>query len=97
MIDDVEKRKIDVALLWGPYAGYFSQHNSDVEITPILSDAKQPDIPFIYGISIATRKEDVVLMTKINQTLKEKKDEIGKLLQSYGVPTIKANEVPFNS
>ena len=97
MIDDVEKRKIDVALLWGPYAGYFSQHKSDVEITPILSDARQPDIPFIYGISIATRKEDVALMVKINQTLIEKKDEIGKLLQTYAVPKTKTNEVPLNS
>jgi len=97
MIRDVEKRKIDIALLWGPYAGYFSHRRNDVEITPILFDVMQPDIPFVYGISVATRKEDVELMSKINQSLQERKSEVRAILKTFGVPMIEVNEVPLNS
>ena len=92
MVKDVELKKIDVALMWGPYAGFFSRHKKDIVITPILSDDKMPDIPFIYEISVATRKEDADLMTKINAILSSRKIEVGSIIKDYGIPIIKAGE-----
>lgn len=90
IIDSLAKGSIDVALVWGPLAGYFVKRSGvPMTMTP-LPDKDSPDLPFAYGVAIGTRRADRELRALIDDILVRKKPEIDKILMEYNVPTIGA-------
>ncbi|MBK5187503.1 MAG: substrate-binding domain-containing protein [Gemmatimonadaceae bacterium] len=88
IIDSLAKGKIDVALVWGPIAGYFAKMSGvPMTLTP-LPDFDSPDLPFAYGVTIGTRRSDRELRTLVDDILVRKKPEIDKILMEYNVPTV---------
>ena len=80
--------KIDVAIVWGPLAGYFAKR-SGVPMTLVpLPDSDSPELPFAYDVAIGTRRADKELKAKLDEILVRKKPEIDKILQEYNVPTV---------
>lgn len=79
--------KVDVAVAWGPLAGYFAQHSSvPLEITPIAGDPRHPDLPFHFDIGIGVRNGNAALKETLNSELDKLQPQIEQLLRSYGVP-----------
>jgi len=88
IIDSLAKGSIDVALVWGPLAGYFAKRSGvPMTMTP-LPDRDSPDLPFAYGVAIGTRRADHELRSLIDNILVQKKPEIDKILMEYNVPTV---------
>jgi mxaJ protein len=88
IIDSLAKGTIDVALVWGPLAGYFAKRSGvPMTMTP-LPDQDSPDLPFAYGVAIGTRRADRELRALIDNILEQKKPEIDKILMEYNVPTV---------
>jgi mxaJ protein len=88
IIDSLAKGNIDVALVWGPIAGYFAKRSGvPMTLTP-LPDSDSPDLPFAYDVAIGTRRADRELRTLIDEILVRKKPEIEKILVEYNVPTV---------
>jgi mxaJ protein len=88
IIDSLAKGKIDVALVWGPLAGYFAKKSGvPMTLTP-LPDADSPDLPFAYGVAIGTRRSDRELRSLVDDILVKKKPEIDRILMEYNVPTV---------
>jgi mxaJ protein len=88
IIEALAQGKIDVAIVWGPLAGYFAKR-AGVPMTFVpLPDADSPDLPFAYDVAIGTRRADKELKAKIDEILVRKKPEIDKILQEYNVPTV---------
>jgi mxaJ protein len=86
LIDAVEKKDVDVAIVWGPVAGYFAQHQSaPLDIVPVSPDHFGL-VPFSYEMGMAVRKRDLALRDRLNQVIASKSKEIRAILVSYGVP-----------
>jgi mxaJ protein len=87
IIDAVIAGDVDLAVAWGPLAGYFARHAPvPLEIVPVSPEVDPPGLRFAFDISLAVRPDDVVLKQELEAILREKKPEIDRLLQEYGVP-----------
>jgi mxaJ protein len=90
LIDDLAKGDIDVAILWGPLAGYYVK-NSKVPLEMRLIpeyDKKNIKGKEFWNISMATRHKDKELMKLINGAIERNRDKIAKILDDYGIPTV---------
>jgi mxaJ protein len=86
LLDALGKNEIDVALVWGPFAGYFAPHEPvklDVQpVTPPHDGA----VPFTFGISVAVRKGDTARLDELQRALTAKQKEIDAILRDFHVP-----------
>lgn len=89
LIKAVSDGKVDVAIAWGPLAGYFSRHSEiPLNITPVAEDSKNPNLPFRFDIGIGVRPGNVALREKLDQEILRRRSEITQILSAYGVPQI---------
>ncbi|MBM4257683.1 MAG: quinoprotein dehydrogenase-associated putative ABC transporter substrate-binding protein [Deltaproteobacteria bacterium] len=89
IIKAVADGEVNVAIVWGPIAGYFAQKQSvPLTITPVPTEASLPTLPFAYRIALGVRRGDTQLREKLNDLLNRKSQEINKILTEYGVPII---------
>ena len=79
----LEKGEIDLALMWGPVAGFENktQHQSRWQVLPISGESLGGQV------AIAVSKEKPQLKDQINKALEELKPEIQQLTLKYGFPT----------
>ncbi|MBD0372123.1 MAG: quinoprotein dehydrogenase-associated putative ABC transporter substrate-binding protein [Pyrinomonadaceae bacterium] len=89
IIEAVAKGEIDVAVVWGPTAGYFAKRQkSSLEVVPVKPEIDQPFLPFVYDISVGVRRNEQPFRERIEQILRERRPEIQNLLKQYGVPEV---------
>jgi mxaJ protein len=89
LIKAVEDRQVDVAIAWGPLAGYFSNHSHvPLQITPIPDDPAEPDLPFHFDIGIGVRKGDTRLQETLNAEVVRLRPQIQQILRNYGIPQL---------
>ncbi len=87
LIDAVARGEIDVAIAWGPLAGYFTKRASvPLKIVPVSPEVDPPSLPFAFDICLGVRKEDKTLLDELDVILERRKKEIDRLLRDYGVP-----------
>ncbi len=90
LIDAVANGQIDVAIVWGPFAGYFAkQENAALDIVPV-EPATFFAIPFTYDIAAGVRKSDGELRTRIDNAIASESAAIQRILDRYGVPQVRA-------
>jgi mxaJ protein len=86
IIDAVAHGEIDVALAWGPLAGYFANREPvPLRIDPV-TPAEDPRWPMSYDIAMGVRKGNEALLGNINASLKREQRAIRAILRSYHVP-----------
>jgi len=87
IIDAVAKGDVDVALVWGPLAGYFAQRSAvPLRIEPVTPWLDQAQWPMVYDISVGVRRDEPGLRKAIEAVLEKEKPTIDALLRDYGVP-----------
>lgn len=91
LIRAVVDGKVDVAIVWGPLAGYFAQRSSlPLDVTPIEADPKNPALPMVFGIAIGVRTRDEELRRQLDAALLRRRPQIQRVLASYGIPQVNA-------
>jgi quinoprotein dehydrogenase-associated probable ABC transporter substrate-binding protein len=89
IIDAVADGSIDVALVWGPFAGYFAKaHGVELRVEPVAADARQPDLAFVFPMAMAVRKSDIALRDRLQAAIDRHQTEIAAILADYGIPTV---------
>ena len=89
LIKAVEKGDIDLALVWGPIAGYFARFSPvPLIVSPIEGDSSNPNLPLSFDIAAGVRKEDDMLKHQLDSELQRRRTEIQHLLVSYGIPQL---------
>lgn len=89
IINAVASGEVDVAIVWGPIAGYFAKKQATLlTLTPVPQDASSPTLPLSYKIALGVRPKDTALQTKLDQALQQKTSDIRRILQDYGVPLL---------
>jgi mxaJ protein len=89
IVEAVAKGDVDVAIVWGPQAGFFAaQQSVPLEITPVRPIADGP-VPFTFEISLGVRRNDVHFRDQLDRILQRHRVDIDNLLADYHVPVIR--------
>ena len=84
----VARGEVDVALVWGPLAGYFASLSAVAlriePVTPTLDDSQWP---MAYDISMGVRRDEADLQASVETILEKDAAAINAILKEFGVPT----------
>jgi mxaJ protein len=87
IVEAVARGEVDVAIVWGPLAGYFAARQPvPMSIVPVSPQIDLPFLPFVYDISMGVRREDTLLRVELETIMERRKPEIDSILDAYGVP-----------
>jgi quinoprotein dehydrogenase-associated probable ABC transporter substrate-binding protein len=90
IIDAVAGGAIDVAIAWGPMAGYFARRQPvPLELTPVSPQIDLPFLPFVFDISMGVRRGEEGFRGEIEQAIDRNRPAIDRILDEYGVPRIR--------
>jgi mxaJ protein len=88
IVEAVAKDDVDVAMVWGPLAGYFAgREKVPLSITPV-SPQNDPHLPFAFDISIGVARRASDLRDEIDAVLARRKAEVDRLLEGYHLPRV---------
>ena len=87
MIEAVARGDIDVAVAWGPLAGYYgTRQDVPLAIVPVSPQIDLPFLPFVYDIAVGVRRGEDAFRAEIDEVLVKRKADIARILEEYGVP-----------
>ena len=95
IIDAVASGKVDVAIVWGPAAGYFVQRQS-VPLVMVPVPSGPGDLPFAFDISMGVKPGNTTLLATLERVIDTKRVAIERILTDYNVPLLerKATKKP---
>jgi mxaJ protein len=87
---DLAAGKIDVAIVWGPIAGFFAQRvkTPTLAVVPMKSE---PGVKFDYEMAMGVRYGEREWKQQIEGLIESKRPEIEAILKTYGVPVVDAS------
>lgn len=89
IIEAVASGDVDMAVVWGPLAGYFAARQKvALRITLVEPRIDGPQLPMIYDISMGVRHEDEALRGEVDAALAKHRAEINAILAQYGMPRL---------
>lgn len=87
ILQALERGEIDVAIVWGPFAGYFARRApSPLTIVPVTPSKDVSGQLFAFDIAMGVRRTDSTLARTLDSLLVREKPAIQKILSDYGVP-----------
>jgi len=87
IMDAVAKGEIDVAIVWGPVAGYFAGREIvPLKVALVTPQNDGPRVPMVFDINMGVRRDDPTLRDEINAALSKLRPKIDAVLANYGVP-----------
>jgi len=87
MMKDLLAGDIDVAVLWGPLAGYYAKQSKEpLTVVPLTQEASGP--PMIYRMAMGVRPSDQQWKRRLNQAIQENQASINHILLGFGVPLL---------
>lgn len=87
IVNAVAKKDIDVAIVWGPLAGYFAGRSAvPLAVLPLAERDSLSDLPFRFDIAMGVRRRERGLRDSLQAVLDRKAPEIQAILKEYGVP-----------
>jgi len=86
MLDD----KVDITMIWGPFAGYFLREHAQGKLAmlPMSAESQQGEMKFNYNIAMAVRYGEKEWKQQVNRFIVEQRDAIRGVLEDYGVPLV---------
>jgi len=90
IIDAVARGDVDIAIVWGPLAGYFAPRESvSLAIVPLPDSVDRTGLPMAYDIAMGVRRSDrAALGQQLNDIISRRQAEIGRILEEYHVPML---------
>jgi quinoprotein dehydrogenase-associated probable ABC transporter substrate-binding protein len=83
---------LDVAIVWGPFAGFFARRQKvPLAVVPVEPGAGSPRIPFVYDIAMGVRPGEDAFRNELEGVIDRRRRDIQEILQQFGVPLIDVN------
>jgi len=87
IIKGVINKDVDIAIVWGPLAGYYVKRSPvPLAMIPLAERDSLSDYPFRFNIAMGVRRRDRELRDSLNRVLETKAPEIRAILKQYAVP-----------
>jgi mxaJ protein len=90
-VDAVRRGEVDVAIAWGPIAGYAARQPGPPLALSAVADTDQ-SLRFTFDIAMAVRRQDETLAAKLDAAIERQSSEIARILDAYGVPRATTSE-----
>ena len=88
LLDDLVAGTVDVAVAWGPLAGWAARTSSTpLELVPLEDE---PGVPLSFDISMGVAKGNEELKGRLEAAIDRRRAEIRAILEEYGVPLVPA-------
>jgi len=89
IVNAVARKKVDLAIAWGPLAGYYAKSATvPLVLTPLPAKDSLSDFPFQYNIGIAVRRADKEFKDSLNAVLTRRQPEVQAILKEYAIPLL---------
>jgi len=89
IIDAVARGDVDVAIAWGPMAGYWAKRSPiPLKLVPVQPQIDLPFLPFVFDIGMGVRHGDTTFRASLQSVLTRRRPEIRRILDEYRVPQI---------
>ncbi len=89
IIDAVEDGDVDVAVVWGPMAGYFAALGSKpLTVDPVEPMGDGTDLPMAFYVSMGVRRGDNALLQRLDDSLERNRAAVSAILADYHVPLL---------
>jgi mxaJ protein len=89
LIQAVAHGDVDLAIAWGPLAGYFARRSAvPLDLVPVSPEIDPPALPFAFDIAAGVRRGDHAMRDRIQGALDRHRAEIHDILENYGVPLL---------
>lgn len=85
-VQEVVDGKLDVAGVWGPFAGWLKAEGAPLTLQP--TNLMDGVFPMEFELAIGMRKTDAVTKFAIENAMNAHRDEIRRILDEYGVPLV---------
>lgn len=87
IVEAVANKEVDLAIVWGPLAGYFAQKSKvPLTVVPLAERDSLSDFPFRFNIAMGVRRRDTELKDSLDALLTRKGPEIQAILKQFHVP-----------
>ena len=92
VVQAVERGEVDVALVWGPLAGYFAARSPvPLRLEPVTPWLADQQWPMQFDVSVGVQKDNRKLLKDIDRVLVRRSRDIRKLLAAYHVPVVQGD------
>ncbi len=89
LVHAVARGDVDVAVIWGPFAGYFGAREPvPLSVVPVRPAEDPPGLHFTFAIAAGVRRTDTVLRAKIDRALVRRHAAIERILRDYEIPLV---------
>jgi mxaJ protein len=89
LIDAVASGAVDIAIAWGPLAGYFADREPvPLALSPVAKAVDPPALRFSFAIAMGVRRNDIGFRDELNQIIERRGAQIKQILKDYGVPQL---------
>jgi mxaJ protein len=87
IIEAVARGDVDIAIVWGPLAGYFAPRQAvPLTMTPVSPQIDLPFLPFVFDIAMGVRRDAPGLKSEVEGVLERRRATVDSLVAAYGVP-----------
>jgi mxaJ protein len=83
----VSDRRIDVAVVWGPLAGFYAARERGLELARVAPEI-DAGIPFTFALAMGVHKRDTALRDRLNAAILAKRNVIKDILNADHVPLL---------
>ena len=85
----VERGDVDVALVWGPLAGYFAARSRvPLRLEPVTPWFADQQWPMQFDVSVGVQRDNQKLLKDIDRVLVQRSADVRRLLATYHVPVV---------
>jgi mxaJ protein len=89
IIDAVVRGEVDVAVAWGPMAGYWAKRSPvPLKLVGVQPQIDLPFLPFVFDIGMGVRRGDTTFRASLQSVLAKRRPDIQRILNEYGVPQL---------
>jgi mxaJ protein len=87
IIDAVADGRVDVAIVWGPLAGYYARRAAtSIDVRPITEKPNGAASRFTFDIAMGVRRDDANLRAALDTVIARRGEALRRILRDYGVP-----------
>jgi mxaJ protein len=78
---------VDVAVVWGPLAGWYAKRSPvPLRVVPVSPEVDVPYLPFVFDIAMGVRRGETAFRDSLDAILVRRRRDIDGILAGYGVP-----------